>query len=83
MLSALRYELQKRRCSACGQLFTAPLPEAAGEEQYSPRARAVLAVSRCSLGVPLYRLQGYQAMRGGPLPDSTQWDQIEKVGDCS
>jgi len=83
LLSALRYELQKLRCSACGQIFTALLAEEAGEEKYSPRARAVLAVSRCYLGVPLYRLQGYQAMLGVPVPDSTQWDQIEKVGDCS
>ena len=83
LLSALRYELQKLRCSACGQIFTAPLPPEAGEEKYSPQARAVLAVSRCYLGVPLYRLQGYQAMLGVPMPDSTQWDQIEKVGDCS
>jgi hypothetical protein len=42
LLSALRYALQKLRCSACGQIFTAPLPEEAGEEKYSPRARAVL-----------------------------------------
>jgi hypothetical protein len=83
LLSALRYELQKLRCSACGQIFTAPLLPEAGEEKYSPRARAVLAVSRCYLGVPLYRLQGYQAMLGVPVPDSTQWDQIEQVGDCS
>jgi hypothetical protein len=83
LLSALRYELQKLRCSACGQIFTAPLLPEAGEEKYSPRARAVLAVSRCYLGVPLYRLQGNQAMLGVPVPDSTQWDQIEQVGDCS
>jgi hypothetical protein len=83
LLSALRYELQKLRCSACGQIFTAPLPEEAGDEKSSPRARAGLAVSRCYLGVPLYRLQGYQAMLGVPVPDATQWDQIEKVGDWS
>lgn len=83
LLSALRYELQKLRCSACGQIFTASLPPEAGDEKYSPRARAVLAVSRCYLGLPFYRLQGYQAMVGVPVPDSTQWDQIEKVGDCS
>jgi hypothetical protein len=40
LLSALRSELHKLRCSACGQLFTAPLPSEAGEEKYSPRARA-------------------------------------------
>jgi transposase len=83
LLSALRYELQKLRCSACGQIFTAKLPDEAGEEKYSARARAVLAVSRYYLGLPLYRLQGYQAMLGVPVPDATQWDQIEKVGDCS
>ena len=82
LLSALRYTLQRLRCSACGEIFTAPLPEEAGHEKYSTRARAVLAVSRYYLGLPFYRLQGYQAMLGVPVPDATQWDQIEKVGDC-
>lgn len=82
LLSAIRYELQKLRCSACGQIFTAPLPSEAGEAKYSPRARAALVVSRYYLGLPFYRLQGYQAMLGVPVPDSTQWTQIEKVGDC-
>jgi len=83
LLSAMRYALQKFRCSACGQIFTAPLPREAGEEKYSARARAVLAVCRYYLGLPFYRLQSYQAMQGVPVPDATQWDQIEKVGDCS
>ena len=82
LLSALRYELQKLRCSACGPMFTAPLPPEAGDEKYSARARAVLVVGRDYLGLPFYRLQGYQAMLGVPVPDATQWDQIEKVGDC-
>jgi transposase len=82
LLSAMHYELQKLRCSACGQIFTASLPPEAGEAKYSARARAVLVVSRYYLGLPFYRLQGYQAMLGVPVPDSTQWDQIEKVGDC-
>jgi hypothetical protein len=83
LLSALRYELQKLRCSGCGQIFTAKLPQEAGAEKYSARARAVLAIGRYYLGLPFYRLQGYQAMLGVPVPDATQWDQIEKVGDCS
>ncbi len=82
LLSAMRYELQKLRCSACGQIFTAPLPHEAGVEKYSARARAVLVVGRYYLGLPFYRLEGYQAMLGVPMPDSTQWDQIERVGDC-
>jgi len=83
LLSAMRYALEKLRCSACGAIFTAGLPGGVGAEKYSARARAVLAVSRYYLGVPGYRLQGYQAMLGGPVPDATQWDQIEVVGDCA
>jgi hypothetical protein len=83
LLSAVRYELEKLRCSACGEIFTAGLPAGVGEEKYSTQARAVLAVSRYDLGVPGYRLEGYQAMLGIPVPDATQWDEIEVVGDCA
>jgi transposase len=83
LLSAIRYELEKLRCSACGQMFTAQLPAEAGEEKYSPQARAVLAVSRYYLGLPFYRVESYQAMLGVPVPDATQWDQIERVADCT
>jgi len=83
LLTAIRYEVEKLRCSACGQVFTAPLPDGVGEEKYSPRARAVLAVGRYYLGLPLYRVEGYQAMVGVPVPDATQWDQIERVADCA
>ena len=79
LLSAIRYELEKLRCSACGQIFTAPLPEEAGPEKYSARARAVLTVGRYYLGLPLYRLAGYQQMLGVPVPDATQWDLRHEV----
>jgi transposase len=83
LLSAIRYELAKLRCSACGQIFTAGLPDGAGEAKYSPQARAVLVVGRYVLGLPFYRIEAYQAMLGVPVPDATQWDQIEQVGDCA
>jgi transposase len=82
LLSAVRYVLEKLRCSACGQVFTAATPAEAGAEKYSARARAVLVLGRYYLGVPLYRLEGYQAMVGVPIADATQWDQIERVADC-
>lgn len=81
LLSAMRYELEKLRCSACGEVFTAPLPKEAAEEKYSARARAVLAVGRYYLGLPFYRIEDYQAMLGVPVPEATQGDQIECVGD--
>jgi transposase len=83
LLSAVRYELEKLRCSACGQIFTASVPAGAGMEKYSARARAVLALARYYLGVPWYRLEGFQAFVGVPVPDATQWDQAEFVGDCA
>jgi hypothetical protein len=72
LVSAVRYELEKLRCSACGQIFTASLPAAAGAEKYSARARAVLALARYYLGVPLHRLESYQALVGVSVPDATQ-----------
>jgi len=83
LLSAVRYELEKLRCSACGQIFTAAMPAAAGTEKYTARARAVLALARYYLGLPWHRLEGFQALVGVPVPDATQWDQGEIVGDCT
>jgi transposase len=83
LLSAVRYVLEKFRCSACGQVFTAAAPPEVGTDKYSARARAVLVLGRYYLGVPLYRLEGYQAMVGVPVSDATQWDQIERVADCA
>src|SRR5687768_11086880 len=83
LLSAIRYEVEKLRCSACGERFTAKLPKEAGDEKYHPSARAALALSRYFLSVPFYRLETYQAMVGVPVPDATQWDQVEGVADSA
>jgi hypothetical protein len=42
-----------------------------------------MALGRYYLGVPFYRLASYQAMLGVPVPDATQWDQIEAVANCA
>jgi transposase len=78
-LTALRYELEKLRCSACGQVYTAGLPPEAGEKKYTDRARAVLALGRYYLGLPFNRLEGYQRLVGVPVADATQWDQVEQL----
>ena len=83
LLSAIRYDIEKLRCSACGQVFTAQLPTEAGVEKYTPRAKAVLAMCRYYLGLPFYRLQSYQTMLGVPVPDASQWEHIEHVGNWS
>jgi hypothetical protein len=83
LLSAVRYEVEKMRCSACGQVFTASVPAAAGTEKYTTRARASLALARYDLGLPWYRLEGFQALVGVPVADATHWEQTELVGDWS
>ena len=82
MRSARRSALHTLRWSGGGQLCTATLPDEAGAEQDSARARAVWALGRDDLGLPLSRLHGEQALLGVPVPEATQGDQIEAVGDC-
>ncbi|MFO1352833.1 MAG: transposase, partial [Gammaproteobacteria bacterium] len=83
LLTALRYEVEKLRCSACGEIFTAPLPPAAGVDKYTARAQAMVALARYYLGLPFYRLQGFQCLVGVPVSDATQWDLAEQVAECT
>jgi hypothetical protein len=81
--SAIRYELERLRCSACGEVFAAKAPAQAGTSKYNASARAAIVMNRYFLGVPFYRLEAYQALVGVPVPDATQWDQVEHVADCA
>jgi hypothetical protein len=83
LLSAIRYELEKLRCSACGEVFTAAMRAEAGADNYSPRARAVIALGRYYLGLPFYRIEPYQALVGVPVADATLWDLAEPVADSA
>lgn len=81
LLSAVRHELEKLRCSACGEVFTAPAPAGAGK--YSARAKAVIALGRYYLGLPFYRIERCQALVGVPVADATQWELAEQVADSA
>jgi transposase len=82
-LSAMRYELERLRCSACGEVFAAKTPAEASTSKYNASARAAIVMNRYFLGVPFYRLEAYQTLVGVPVPDATQWDQVEHVADCA
>ena len=82
LLSAMRYEIEKLRCSACGEIFNAELPDAGGEGKYSDSARSAVVLARYYLGLPFHRLEHYQAALGVPLPDATQSDLVEQVANC-
>jgi transposase len=78
-LTATVYELEKLRCNVCGIVFTAPLPESAGEKKYDTSAAAMIILLKYGYGLPFNRLAGLQANLGIPLPSSTQWDVIKET----
>jgi transposase len=77
-LAATVYELERLRCNACGQVFTATEPEGVGAEQYDETTGAMIAQLKYGSGVPFYRLEKLQASLGIPLPASTQWEIAEE-----
>jgi hypothetical protein len=75
------YELEQLRCGACGALFVAHMPPEAGRETYDVSLKVNLAVAHYHLGLPFKRIESFQNLVGMPLPDATQWEQVEQVAD--
>ena len=73
-LEATVFEMERLRCNACGQVFTADPPEAAGPDKYQETAVAMIALLKYGTGVPFKRLERLQEHLGMPLPATTQWD---------
>jgi hypothetical protein len=71
-------ELEKLRCAACGQLFSAtPPPEFSGQK-YDPNVAPMLTVMRYGCGMPLHRFAQHQQDGGVPLPVGTQWELVQE-----
>src|SRR5450755_3375152 len=73
-VEATVFEMEQLRCNACGEVFTADAPEAAGPEKYAETAVAMIALLKYGTGVPFQRLERLQGQLGMPLPATTQWD---------
>jgi len=80
-LAATVYELERLRCNACGQVFTAQEPEEVGSEKYDETAAAMIAQLKYGSGVPFHRLQQMEDLMGIPLPASTQWEVVEEAAE--
>jgi transposase len=78
-LAATVYKLQRVRCRLCDATFIAPMPEAAALPKYDHSSASMLALLRYGNGMPFYRLEGLQQSLNVPLPDSTQWDIVQKA----
>lgn len=79
MIAVVVYELEKGRCNACGQVFTAELPAEAGTEKYDATAGSMVATLKYGTGVPFNRLENLQQSLQSPLPAATQWDIVNAV----
>jgi transposase len=73
-LEATVFEMERLRCNACGEVFTAEDPETAGADKYDETAVAMIALLKYGTGVPFKRLERLQEHLGMPLPATTQWD---------
>jgi transposase len=73
-LEATVFEMERLRCNACGQVFTADEPKTAGIHKYDETAVAMIALLKYGTGVPFKRLETLQEHLGMPLPATTQWD---------
>src|SRR5579863_899861 len=78
-LAATVYELERLRCNACGQVFTAEEPAGVGPEKYDETASAMIAQLKYGSGVPFHRLEQMEELLGIPLPAATQWEVVEEA----
>ena len=77
-LAATVYSLERLRCGACGQVFTAEEPEGVGPEKYDETAAAMIAQLKYGAGTPFNRLEQLEGQLGIPLPAATQWEIVEE-----
>jgi transposase len=70
------FEMDRLRCNACGQVFTAAAPESAGADKYDVTAIAMIAVLKYGTGVPFKRLEKLESQLAMPLPAATQWELV-------
>jgi hypothetical protein len=80
-LAATVYSLERLRCGACGQVFTAEEPEGVGTEKYDETAAAMIAQLQYGSGIPFYRLERLEDQLGIPLAASTQWEMAEEMAE--
>jgi transposase len=78
-LKATVYKLEKFRCALCGKVYSAELPEEAGEAKYDTEAKAIISLLKYGSGFPYHRLDKFQEALGVPVPASTQWDIVYSV----
>jgi transposase len=75
-LKATVFEMERLRCNACCQIFTAAEPAGVGAGKYDMTAVAMIALLKYGTGMPFNRMERLQEQLGIPLPAATQWELI-------
>ena len=73
------YELEKLRCSLCGEVFSAEAPEGVGQEKYDAESAAMIGLLKYGAGLPFHRLERLQENLEIPLPAATQWEIVAQT----
>ncbi len=76
-LKATVFEMERLRCNACGEMFTAIQPQSEGPEKFDPTAVAMIALLKYGTGMPFHRMERLEGQLGMPLPAATQWELME------
>jgi transposase len=75
------FEMERLRCNACGQVFTAGAPDSAGPDKYDATAVAMIALLKYGTGLPFKRLEKLESHLAMPLPAATQWELLEAAAE--
>jgi transposase len=75
-LAATVYSLERLRCGACGQVFTAQEPEGIGPEKYDETAAAMIAQLKYGSATPFLQIGATGSATRDSVTDS------DSVGDC-
>jgi transposase len=78
-IGGMVYELEKLRCSLCGEVFSAQAPAGVGEEKYDAESAAMIALLKYGMGLPFHRLERLQEDLEIPLPAATQWEIVAET----
>jgi transposase len=77
------YRPERFRCSLCGKVFTATLPqEVMTESRVDSTAKAIVSLLKYRGGVPFYRQGQIQEILGAPISPSEIWQMTEDVADA-
>jgi transposase len=76
-VKATVFEMERLRCNACCQVFTAAEPAGVGDAKYDMTAVAMIALLKYGTGMPFNRMERLETQLGIPLPAATQWGLME------